>query len=100
MTILKAPKVSNWSKFDKNKDNLRLHLRVYADLFGIRFSRLRPFLIFTYKFRFNEPNFRSKNNNCTVINCNVTLNIKLCNIFTSLQLETRAYEIVNLNLQA
>ena len=58
MTILKAPEVSNTelSKFGK-KDNLRLHIRVYADLFVIRFSRLRPFFISPYNLRVNEPNF-------------------------------------------
>ena len=92
------------SKFGKNKDNLRLYIRVFADSLVIGFSKLRPFLISAYKFRFKEPSLRLVDLRITivlVINCNVTLNIKLCKFFTSFQLETLgAYEIVNLNLQA
>ena len=44
------------SKFGSNKDNLHLHIRVYADLFVIGFSNLKPFLISTHNVWFNELN--------------------------------------------
>jgi len=66
----------------------------YTDSVVLGFSRLRPFS--------KSRNNRSKNNNCTVINCNLTVNIKLCKrkltLFLSnysLQLETLgAFKIV------
>ena len=70
--------INQMSKFCKNKDNLRLHIRVYADLFVTRFSRLRSFLISMYNFRLNELNYRlvELRNKMYCKNCNLkSLNV-------------------------